>query len=422
MVHANRSGRPRRRRWGSAVGALIAGCLVLDLLGVGVAGAKATTATVPPALPLDPVLSTAAQAHSQAMCAAGAVAASPPGAYRQETASAVYELVGSTRLLPGPKNLAARQAAATQRIWNHWKHDSHLVDPKWTAYGSGAVACPSGTLYLTAVLQQAPAMPASGLYSTPQYTTAQVTTYNALQYTSAPDADGVVQPVLLDLMEPPDARTAARPTIVEIHPGAFVGGSRTDQDADAMQWAVRGYVAVSIDYRLVNVANAGGPNVVPDAAAATLDAQQSIRWLKAHAATYGVDPTRIITVGYSAGGALSLGTAVTSTVPYTGPLSNQSPSVAAALSTGAYLTPGLPRITLNDTEPPVMMFQYALDTADNVPAAYAFETCDALRAAGNTCDEVEQPGSGHTTVLTPGGPWWTTKIGPFVWDHLGLAA
>ena len=90
--------------------------------------------------------------------------------------------------------------------------------------------------------------------------------------------------------------------------GAFVGGSRTDEDWDAEQCALYGYVGVTIDYRLVSVADAGGPNEPALAAAATLDAQQSVRYLKANAATYGVDPTRIAMLGNSAGGALALAT------------------------------------------------------------------------------------------------------------------
>ncbi len=87
-----------------------------------------------------------------------------------------------------------------------------------------------------------------------------------------------------------------------------MGGSRTDQDGDAMQWALRGYVAVSIDYRLANIANAGNNNEATLAAAAIPDREQSIRWLKANAATYGIDTTRMGIIGFSAGGAkLSLG-------------------------------------------------------------------------------------------------------------------
>ena len=109
------------------------------------------------------------------------------------------------------------------------------------------------------------------------------------------------------------------------------------------------------------------------------------------------------------------------TPPYTGPLSNYSPSIAAAVSTGAFLTPGLPTITLTNSEAPSLLFQYAYDTATHVTAAYAFETCDALRAAGNACYEVELAGTGHTTWLVPGGPWWTNELGPFIWNELHLA-
>jgi acetyl esterase/lipase len=281
----------------------------------------------------------------------------------------------------------------------------------------------SGTATLSLQVVAAPeGMPTSGLYATPQYTASQITEYT-VPYTSAPNADGVVSPLLMDVFVPPDAATAPRPTIIEVHGGAFVGGSRTDEDWDAQQVAMYGYVGVAIDYRLASLADAGGlANAVALASAATLDAQQSVRFLKANAATYGVDPTRIAMLGNSAGGALALGTAVAADVPYTGPLSSTSPSIAAAVSTGAFLTPGLPALTLTDTEAPSLLFMYGYDLASHIPAAYAFETCDALRAAGNPCYEVEQPGTGHTTSLTIGGQWWTSVLGPFLWDQLRLSS
>ncbi|HEY1738264.1 MAG TPA: carboxylesterase family protein, partial [Acidimicrobiia bacterium] len=224
------------------------------------------------------------------------------------------------------------------------------------------------------VLAAPEGMPATGLYATPHYTASQIVGHT-VQYSSAPNASGVVAPLLMDVFVPPDAATAARPTLVEIHGGAFVGGSRTDEDWDAQQAAMYGYVGVAIDYRLVSVADAGNVNAVKLATAATLDAQQSIRFLKANAATYGVDPARIAILGNSAGGSLALGAAVSANVPYTGPLSNESPSIAAAVSTGAFLTPGLPALTLTNTEAPSLMFMYGYDTASHITAAYAFATC-----------------------------------------------
>ena len=63
-----------------------------------------------------------------------------------------------------------------------------------------------------------------------------------------PMPNGVIAPLLMDIFVPPDAATAPRPTIVEVHGGAFVGGSRTDEDWDAQQAALYGYVGR--DHRL----------------------------------------------------------------------------------------------------------------------------------------------------------------------------
>jgi predicted esterase len=279
----------------------------------------------------------------------------------------------------------------------------------------------SGTATLSLQVVAAPqGLPTAGIYAAPQYSGSQIKEYT-VQYSSAPNADGVVSPLDMDIFVPPDAATAPRPTLIGVHGGAFVGGSRTDADGDAQRAALYGYVGVTIDYRLVSVANAGGSNAPALAAAATLDAQQSVRFLKANASTYGVDPARIALLGNSAGGALALGTAVAADLPYSGPLSSYSPSIGAAVSTGAFLTPGLPGLKLTDTEAPSLMFMYGYDTASHITAAYAFETCDALRAAGNACYEVEQAGTGHTTTLTVGGYWWTSELGPFLWDQLRLS-
>ena len=94
-----------------------------------------------------------------------------------------------------------------------------------------------------------PGMPASGLYSTPQYGPSQVVEHT-VQFSSAPDANGTVAPLLMDIFVPPDTTTSPRPTLIEVHGGSFVGGSRTDNDGDTLQWALDGYVGVTIDYRL----------------------------------------------------------------------------------------------------------------------------------------------------------------------------
>jgi dienelactone hydrolase len=180
-------------------------------------------------------------------------------------------------------------------------------------------------------------------------------------------------------------------------------------------------VTATIDYRL-------RPNDTPEeqlaaASDAIDDAMESVRWLKAHAAAYGIDTGRIGVLGSSAGGAIALGVALAEDPTPGGPLAAFSPHVAAGVSTGAHLTPGLAVIDLEPTDSPVMMFHFDQDTSrDGATWDYAYQTCAAVHAAGNVCDAVRQPGSGHTVAIGPTGKWWAPEIGPFLWHHLRLAA
>jgi acetyl esterase/lipase len=205
-----------------------------------------------------------------------------------------------------------------------------------------------------------------------------------------------------------------------------VGGSRSDYGGVARSWATRGYDAVAIDYRLDQSLrqDSSPPKQVAAASAATADGEQAARWVKANAAAYGADPTRIAAVGDSAGGAIALGMAAAPDFqqPTTGPLAAYSSKIAAAVSTGAYLTPAIDLGVLHLTAglAPILMFHYETDVASNT-GEYAFRTCSAYRAAGSTCDYVSQPGEGHTTDVSPTSGFWPNTIGPFIWHHLQLA-
>jgi dienelactone hydrolase len=267
-------------------------------------------------------------------------------------------------------------------------------------------------------------VPASGLYSSPQYSTGTFRSYPGLQYTSSVDDTGTLIPLKLDVLVPPATAPKRRPSVVLIHGGAFVGGSRTDMTGVAQYWVMRGYNAISIDYRLDDSLrqDSSDPRVAAAAAAATSDAEVAVRWMKANAAKYGIDPNRIAAVGYSAGGAISLAmSAAPDGGDRTGPLARYSSKIQAAVSTGAYLTPGidLGLLTITKGLAPILMFHYETDVASDT-GAYAFRTCSAYRAAGSTCEYVSQPGEGHTTDLTPGSVWWSNEVGPFVWQYLRL--
>jgi dienelactone hydrolase len=385
---------------------------------------QARTTAGRPTLPTSKVLDAAAGAHTQAMCQARAVSASPATAYHQETAVDVHELVGKAPLDPSITDATSRETAATNAIWNTWKSDPALVDAKWTDMGVGEALCGDSNLYMTAVLRQLPTMAPLGLYSSPQYFDNTVISHLGIQYTTGVDSRGVTIPLLLDIYTPPSSAPSPRPTVVLVHGGAFVGGSRTQEAGGAIQWADRGYNAVAIDYRLDPRLNddASLPKVVAAATNATVDAERAVRWIKANAATYGVDTTRIAAIGGSAGGAITLGMSASPDGEANPPNAEFSSSVAASISSGAYLTPALDLgvLHLSAGLAPILMFHYETDVASNT-GPYAFRTCQAYRDVGSSCDYVSQPGEGHTVDLTAGHEFWASEVGPFLWQNLHLA-
>ncbi len=103
------------------------------------------------------------------------------------------------------------------------------------------------------------------------------------------------QHLKLDLAMPKDG-AGPFPAIICIHGGGFRAGTRDGYDGLCLTLAARGYVAVTITYRLAPA------YPFP---AAVLDCKGAVRWLRANAAKYHVDPTRIGTTGGSAGGHLA---------------------------------------------------------------------------------------------------------------------
>jgi acetyl esterase/lipase len=103
----------------------------------------------------------------------------------------------------------------------------------------------------------------------------------------------------LDLAMPAEKPEKPRPALVIVHGGGWSQGSRTVDVFQKMMtdYANKGYVTVNIDYRLTG--EAPFPACIEDVKCA-------VRWLRAHAAEYQVDPNRIGAYGHSAGAHLAL--------------------------------------------------------------------------------------------------------------------
>jgi len=221
--------------------------------------------------------------------------------------------------------------------------------------------------------------------------------------------------------------TGAEPAVVYVHGGGWTGGSKDRVGPEATELIRRGYVVASIDYRLAP--RYRFPAQIEDAKCA-------IRYLRAHAATYRIDPSHIGVWGGSAGGHLvallglagtSAGwdndgeypdqsSAVQAVVDYFGPAdltdpvfaelhsdlmrsvfgaSAPSDPAAAKASPVTYVKPGAP---------PFLIVQGDSDAV--VPAGQSQELYSELNHAGDSARLiiVENAGHGFVPVGSPISP------------------
>jgi len=117
------------------------------------------------------------------------------------------------------------------------------------------------------------------------------------------------QDLEMDIYTPRGDSFKSRPLLVMIHGGAFYCGDKSDKEYKlwCRQFAERGYVAVSINYRM---GFGLGPFAMERAAyRASQDTHAAIRYLLKHKDQYHIDPNRIYMAGCSAGAISALHTA-----------------------------------------------------------------------------------------------------------------
>ncbi|MBT5901303.1 MAG: alpha/beta hydrolase [Opitutaceae bacterium] len=101
---------------------------------------------------------------------------------------------------------------------------------------------------------------------------------------------------MLDVFLPTNRTSELLPVVVYIHGGGWRNGSKDRGNRSLAPLVSTGnYIGISVGYRLTNEAQ--WPSQIHDCKAA-------IRWIRAHAKTYGMDPDRIGIFGTSAGGHL----------------------------------------------------------------------------------------------------------------------
>ena len=109
----------------------------------------------------------------------------------------------------------------------------------------------------------------------------------------------------LDLAMPENFGTTPRPAIVIVHGGGWRAGSKKDlvyRDL-LLDYAFQGYLTISVEYRF---------DQETPFPACIEDVKCAVRWLRAHAKEYNINPDKIGAFGHSAGAHLALMLAMSS--------------------------------------------------------------------------------------------------------------
>src|ERR1700685_780797 len=145
---------------------------------------------------------------------------------------------------------------------------------------------------LTALLSPALA-PAQSSAPAPKSGTASVTAEENVLYSSVNGSA-----LHLDVYEPAGPRTDIHPAVLLIHGGGWTQFDKSTMRRMGQVLARSGFVGFAVDYRLFE----GNENRWP---AQLDDVQRAVRWVRANAAKYGVNPGRIGAFGHSAGAQLA---------------------------------------------------------------------------------------------------------------------
>jgi predicted esterase len=218
-----------------------------------------------------------------------------------------------------------------------------------------------------------------------------VTTTANVTYGSAMNISGQTITLRLDVYEPTGDSITARPAIVWVHGGSFSSGDKTSAELvdEANTFAMKGYVNVSINYRLEPggcSASAPTTNCIIAMQEAKQDAQTAVRFLRTNASFYDIDDSRIAIGGSSAG-------AITALHVGFGSSEDPTAAVGAAVSlSGAHIL-GL----VDSGDAPSMLFHGTADVV--VPYQWAVDTLNLATAAGLDSFLTSWTGAGHVPYV-----------------------
>ena len=218
------------------------------------------------------------------------------------------------------------------------------------------------------------------------------------------------QDLQLHIFEPSGFKLSdRRACFVAIHGGGWSGGNARRFYAFAYELAKRGMVGISIEYRLFN-ASLG--NTVFEC---VKDGRSAVRYIRGHAADFGIDPGKVIVCGGSAGGQIAAGTAFFDHVNEVSDNLDISARPDALVLYYSVLDTSeegcghhhqkfgdrwrelSPLHQVRSGAPPTIVFHGTGDTVASFAGAKAFQK--AMTDAGNRCDLIVKEGGRHGYLI-----------------------
>ena len=134
----------------------------------------------------------------------------------------------------------------------------------------------------------------------------EVTVTKDVKFAAVTNYKGIQQDLYCDVYQPSGDVSKNRPCILWIHGGGFRSDSKRTQSyivTYAKDLAKRGFVCISIDYRLRDGVDMPSKAAeFPALQDAARDANTALDWIRTNAKAYNIDSTCLFIVGGSAGG------------------------------------------------------------------------------------------------------------------------
>ena len=237
---------------------------------------------------------------------------------------------------------------------------------------------------------------------------------------------------------PPSDYRPMRPAVVMIHGGGFKAGTRDDKQGIidwSTQLAARGYVTVSIDYRINKTM--AQDDIEKSMVWAAHDAKAAVRWLRQNAQQYRIDSERIGVFGSSAGAMTTIFMSALGSEGDSG-----SPGFSSAVRAAVSLSGALACVESSDqcqycdeclnvtaTLPPWLDFHGCKDStvpygpcgSDQNCWGSGVDTVADLKAAGVAAALYSFPGEGHVPWHSLAQPEPAAAFVSFLATHMDLA-